>query len=211
MVTEACQFDNRLVTGLCQTKRLVAVPTTTLQPMRHAVRLQLLLITLCLLGLSSHSTAQTTPGWPLHREISVGFGEQRLTGYQLNQGDVVRVNFSLQEAGQTLEVVEVVASGLKNKVENFGAATAVTARTISTLPINGRNFTTLTDLSPLAGRGATCRDNWARRPTSPSTAPPPKTPLRRGLPTAVAAGHTPSRSKPPTMATWLIPPRWCSP
>jgi len=87
------------------------------------------------------------------RATFVGYGEQRLTGYQLNQGDLVRINLSLQEAGQTLQVVEVVASGLKNKVENFGAATTVTSRTISTLPINGRNFTTLTDLSPLAGRG----------------------------------------------------------
>jgi hypothetical protein len=87
------------------------------------------------------------------RASYVGFGEQRLTGYTLNQGDAIRINLTMQETGQELNVVEVVASGLRNKVENFGAATTVTARTISTLPINGRNFTTLTDLSPLAGRG----------------------------------------------------------
>ena len=87
------------------------------------------------------------------RASAVGFGEQKLSGYLLNQGDLIRINLSMQEIGQNLDVVEVVASGLQNKVENFGAATAVSARAIATLPVNGRNFTTLTDLSPLAGRG----------------------------------------------------------
>jgi len=87
------------------------------------------------------------------RATFVGFGEQKLTGYTLNQGDLIRINLSMQESGQDLQVVDVVASGLKNKIENFGAATAVSARAIATLPVNGRNFTTLTDLSPLAGRG----------------------------------------------------------
>ena len=53
-----------------------------------------------------------------------------------------------------LEVVQVVGSGLKNKIENIGAATAVSARTMARLPVNGRNFTTLMDLSPLS-RGGT--------------------------------------------------------
>ncbi|MGF7214204.1 hypothetical protein GGR92_000344 [Spirosoma lacussanchae] len=87
------------------------------------------------------------------RATFVGYGEQRLTGYMLNQGDLVRINLDMKEGGQDLAVVDVVASGLKNKIENFGAATDVSARAIATLPVNGRNFTTLTDLSPLAGRG----------------------------------------------------------
>lgn len=87
------------------------------------------------------------------RATFVGFGEQTRTGYFLNLGDAIRVNLSMQEDGQTLQVVDVVASGLKNKVESFGAATVVSARSIATLPVNGRNFTTLIDLSPLAGRG----------------------------------------------------------
>jgi len=87
------------------------------------------------------------------RASFVGFGEQKRTGYLLNQGDAIRVSLAMQDDNQTLEVVQVVAAGLKNKVENFGAATAVSARSIATLPVNGRNFTTLTDLSPLAGRG----------------------------------------------------------
>ncbi len=84
----------------------------------------------------------------------IGYGNQSRTGYALNQGDAVRVNLDMAENTQTLEVVEVVASGLKNKVENIGAATAVSARSINKLPVNGRNFTTLIDLSPLSRGGS---------------------------------------------------------
>jgi len=83
----------------------------------------------------------------------IGYGEQKRTGYFLNQGDAIRINLVMQEAGQTLEVVEVVASGLKNKIENLGAATAVSSKSIASLPVNGRNFTSLTDLSPLSRGG----------------------------------------------------------
>ncbi len=83
----------------------------------------------------------------------IGFGEQKRTGYMLNQGDAIRINLPMQEDNQTLEVVDVVASGLKNKVENFGAATAISARSIAALPVNGRNFTSLIDLSPLSRGG----------------------------------------------------------
>jgi hypothetical protein len=84
----------------------------------------------------------------------VGFGEQKRTGFSLNQGDALNVNISLQEQVQTLAVVEVVASGLKNKTENLGAATAISAKIINKLPVNGRNFTTLIDLSPLSRGGS---------------------------------------------------------
>ncbi|MFY7911649.1 MAG: carboxypeptidase regulatory-like domain-containing protein, partial [Emticicia sp.] len=84
----------------------------------------------------------------------IGYGDQKRTGYSLNQGDAIKVNLEMAESIQTLEVVEVVASGLKNKVENIGAATAVSARSITKLPVNGRNFTTLMDLSPLSRGGS---------------------------------------------------------
>ncbi|GEO08859.1 cell envelope biogenesis protein OmpA [Segetibacter aerophilus] len=83
----------------------------------------------------------------------VGFGEQKISGYTLNQGDAVKVNINMQVRENTLEVVQVVASGLKNKIENIGAATAISARTMTRLPVNGRNFTTLMDLSPLSRGG----------------------------------------------------------
>ncbi|GAB4039850.1 TonB-dependent receptor [Spirosoma jeollabukense] len=84
------------------------------------------------------------------RVTFVGYGDQKRTGYTLNQGDAVRVSLSMEESGQSLEVVQVVASGLKNKTEYLGAATTISARSIAALPVNGRNFTSLTDLSPLS-------------------------------------------------------------
>jgi hypothetical protein len=85
---------------------------------------------------------------------SIGFGEQKRTGFTLNQGDALTVNIIMQERIETLAVIEVVASGLKNKTENLGAATAVSAKIINKLPVNGRNFTTLIDLSPLSRGGS---------------------------------------------------------
>lgn len=82
-----------------------------------------------------------------------GYGEQKRSGYNLNQGDAVRVDVDMQLQETTLEVVQVVGSGLKNKIENTGAATAISARAITRLPVNGRNFTTLMDLSPLSRGG----------------------------------------------------------
>jgi len=85
----------------------------------------------------------------------IGYGEQVRTGYTLNQGDVVRVNIEMAESSQNLDAVEITAStGLKDKIENLGAATAVSAKDVTRLPVNGRNFTSLTDLSPLASGGS---------------------------------------------------------
>lgn len=83
----------------------------------------------------------------------VGYAEQKQTGFVLHQGDAIRVKISVQEANQSLEAVEVVASSLKNQVENLGASTSITARDITRLPVNGRNFTSLMDLSPLSRGG----------------------------------------------------------
>lgn len=84
----------------------------------------------------------------------VGYGEQKVSGYTLNQGDAVKVNINMQVRENTLAVVEVVGSGLKNKIVNIGAATEISARTMARLPVNGRNFTTLLDLSPLSRGGS---------------------------------------------------------
>jgi len=81
---------------------------------------------------------------------SMGYGEQKRTGYTLNQGDLVRINIDLKSSTVNIDEVTVTAGGLKNKTENFGAATTVTAKDINRLPVNGRNFTSLIDLSPLS-------------------------------------------------------------
>ncbi len=81
----------------------------------------------------------------------IGYGEQIRSGFTLNQGDMIRLNIPIQNTSNVLETVELTGvSTLKNKIENLGAATAVTARDIAKLPVNGRNFTSLMDLSPLS-------------------------------------------------------------
>ncbi|GGE55345.1 cell envelope biogenesis protein OmpA [Pedobacter psychrotolerans] len=87
------------------------------------------------------------------KAVYVGFGEQTRNGYMLNLGDVVKVSITMQEASQNLEAVQVVASGLRNKVQNFGASTEISAKTMNQLPVNGRNFSNLMDLSPLSRGG----------------------------------------------------------
>jgi hypothetical protein len=84
----------------------------------------------------------------------VGYGEQKRTDYSLNQGDLLRVNISMQVSAASMNEVTVTATGQRKKSENFGAATSVTARDISRLPVNGRNFTSLIDLSPLSSGGS---------------------------------------------------------
>ena len=94
-------------------------------------------------------------GGPYTVKVSfVGLGEQTRTGYMLNQGDAIKVPIGMQPSSQTLEVVSVIASGLRNKAANFGAATTVSDKLINKLPVNGRNFTSLMDLSPLARGGS---------------------------------------------------------
>lgn len=83
----------------------------------------------------------------------IGYAEQKQTGFVLHQGDAIRVKTNLQESNQALAAVEVEASSLQNQVENFGASTSVSARDVNKLPVNGRNFTTLMDLSPLSRGG----------------------------------------------------------
>ncbi|WP_316839909.1 TonB-dependent receptor [Pedobacter gandavensis] len=80
----------------------------------------------------------------------MGYAEQTRTLAALNFGDAARVSIVMNEASQDLQGVEVVASGLKNKVQNFGASTEISAKTMNQLPVNGRNFSNLMDLSPLS-------------------------------------------------------------
>lgn len=83
----------------------------------------------------------------------LGLGEQTRTGFMLNLGDVVKVTITMQATAQRLEAVQVVASGLRNKAQTFGASTEISAKAITQLPVNGRNFSTLMDLSPLSRGG----------------------------------------------------------
>lgn len=83
----------------------------------------------------------------------VGMAPQKQTGYALNQGDLLEVSFKMEENSQDLQVVEVRSVSLRNKIENIGSSTAVTSKDIAKLPVNGRNFSSLADLSPLSSGG----------------------------------------------------------
>jgi hypothetical protein len=80
----------------------------------------------------------------------IGFGEQKKTGYSLNQGDQLRLNFTMENSATELQAVDIKANSLKNSVVTLGSSTPITAKDISKLPVNGRNFTSLIDLSPLS-------------------------------------------------------------
>ncbi|WP_454803271.1 carboxypeptidase regulatory-like domain-containing protein [Mucilaginibacter phyllosphaerae] len=81
---------------------------------------------------------------------AMGLATQKQTGYSLNQGDLLQVLFVMQNKVNELNAVEIKAPTLRNKIENIGSSTAVTAKDIAKLPVNGRNFTSLADLSPLS-------------------------------------------------------------
>jgi len=90
---------------------------------------------------------------PLGGPYTVIANDERKEGYNVNFGDQVTVNMNLGD-GKEKAIEEVVITGnLKNKIGNLGAATAITAKNIGILPVNGRNFTNLTELSPLSGKG----------------------------------------------------------
>ena len=80
----------------------------------------------------------------------IGYGDQKRTGFTLNQGDALRVNFKMSETASDIQEVEVVANSLKKGVESEGASTTISEQDMKHLPVNGRNFTNLMDLSPLS-------------------------------------------------------------
>ncbi len=90
-------------------------------------------------------------GSPYSIQVSfVGFGAQKKTGYSLGQNQQVNVDFVMKEESEILDEIQVVANSLKNDISTIGAATSVTSQDLNKLPVNGRNFTTLIELSPLS-------------------------------------------------------------
>lgn len=89
---------------------------------------------------------------PLGGPYTVIVDDEKKEGYNVNFGDQVTVNMTIGTGEKVLDEV-IVTGNLKNKIGNLGAATAISAKNISMLPVNGRNFTNLTELSPLSGKG----------------------------------------------------------
>lgn len=83
----------------------------------------------------------------------VGFGEVKKSGFTLNQGDQLLIDFTLSQASSELEEILITDQDLRSRVQREGNALAINAARIKQLPIEGRNFTGLTSLSPLQGGG----------------------------------------------------------
>jgi hypothetical protein len=82
-----------------------------------------------------YSIKQLPLGSPYSVWVSyIGFGEQRKTGYALNQGDMLKVDFQLTIEAQQIQAVEVVANSLKNTTPDIGAATSVGSRDTAEAP-----------------------------------------------------------------------------
>ncbi|MBD0259257.1 MAG: carboxypeptidase regulatory-like domain-containing protein, partial [Cytophagales bacterium] len=84
----------------------------------------------------------------------IGYAAQQRKGLFLNQGDQITLKFALSEATTELTAVEVKSDRIIDQVQNFGAATSVTANQIKNLPLENRNFQNLVALSPLQGNGS---------------------------------------------------------
>ena len=84
----------------------------------------------------------------------VGYGDVVKSGYSINQGDQLVVDFFLREATNELEEVVITDQSLRSRLQREGNATAISAPEIKQLPNEGRNFTQLTSLSPLQGGGS---------------------------------------------------------
>ena len=80
----------------------------------------------------------------------IGYETRQLTGLELNMGDIIRLDIVLAEQAQALEGVTVVANPFTRQIDRLGAATSVTAQDLATLPVSGRNFVSLIDLSPVS-------------------------------------------------------------
>ncbi|MBC3784643.1 TonB-dependent receptor [Spirosoma utsteinense] len=146
------QTTQASILGVISDKQKTALPGATVQVRNESTGFTTGTVTNVQ---GEYSFKELPLGGPYTVTVSfIGFGEQKRTGYFLNQGDAIRLNLGMEENGQTLEVVQVAASGLKNKVDNLGAATAISAKSIAALPVNGRNFTSLIDLSPLSRGGS---------------------------------------------------------
>ena len=98
-----------------------------------------------------YTVRQLPLGSPYTVHVSyIGYGAQQQTGYTLGQGDWVRVDFILREENREIAEIQVQGNSLRKGIERLGESTSISPKDIQTLPVNGRNFTSLIDLSPMS-------------------------------------------------------------
>jgi hypothetical protein len=83
----------------------------------------------------------------------VGYQTIKFSDYAVNQGDKIRVDAKMTPSNTQLNEVIVNGNSFVNKeTARAGAAIAVTSLQMKQLPMEGRNFTALTALSPMQGK-----------------------------------------------------------
>lgn len=92
---------------------------------------------------------------PLGRDYTisvsfVGYVTKQVTGVAFNQSDQLRLNVELEEATTQFDEVVVSSEGRSAVVDRLGSKTSVTAQDLASLPVPGRNFASLIDLSPVS-------------------------------------------------------------
>ncbi len=80
----------------------------------------------------------------------IGYVSKQVQMVAMNQGDHLRFDFELVESTQMLDEVTVVSDTYNMTLDRMGSKTSVTRKNLETLPVNGRNFTSLIDLSPVS-------------------------------------------------------------
>lgn len=101
------------------------------------------------------SLVQLPLGGPYTLTVSlIGFTAKKYEGLVLNQNSKLTYNIALTEATTELEAVVVEADPFTDKIDRFGSGTSIRSQQIKNLPLEGRNFTGLTSLSPLQGGGS---------------------------------------------------------
>lgn len=106
-------------------------------------------------GSGQFNFVQLPLGGPYSVTVSyVGYTTQKKTGVTLSQAAKISLDIEISDATTELNEVVVNGDGFVNRIERFGSATSIGAQQIKNLPLEGRNFTGLTSLSPLQGGGA---------------------------------------------------------
>lgn len=80
----------------------------------------------------------------------IGYQAVSKTGYNLNLGSKVTIDFSLNSGEQLDEVVVVAGQNSFQNKERLGSAVAIGGKTLEKIPTTSRNYEDLANLSPLS-------------------------------------------------------------
>ncbi|MGN0019696.1 MAG: carboxypeptidase regulatory-like domain-containing protein [Sphingobacterium hotanense] len=80
----------------------------------------------------------------------IGYTEQKKSGYKLSYGDELVIDFEMADKSNEIDEIVINGGDLKDKIKTLGASTAITANELKKMPVNGRNFSSLIDLSPVS-------------------------------------------------------------